>query len=108
MVASVPEVEQLDRPACVLTGSRAVASRHGAQITREGWRGRRGLPQGAGVGGPGLGVSERVVQVDTASCAHLRDLASLQADFALALRFLETYLKTEDSNRGVDSSDEAL
>lgn len=55
-----------------------------------------------------LDASERVVKVDTASCAHLRDLASLQVDFALALRFLETYLRTEDSNRSVESSDEAL
>jgi len=55
-----------------------------------------------------LDRGERVVQVDTASSAQLRDLASLQVDFSLALRFLETYLSTEDAERSVESADEAL
>lgn len=55
-----------------------------------------------------LDATERIVQVDTASSPYLRDLASLQADFSLALRFLETYLGTEDTARSVESSDEAL
>lgn len=51
---------------------------------------------------------ERLVEVDTPSCAELRDLAGLQVDFNLALRFLERYLLTDDAERSAESSDEAL
>lgn len=52
--------------------------------------------------------NERLIEVDTPSCAELRDLASLQVDFNLALRFLDQYLLTDDSDRTAESSDEAL